>query len=469
MRKITISLIVFFLIAGMAAKVYAEDVKIGKSSDISREDVISYCGSAIDVSSEVLKNFFDRDYQLLGKFSKTLGAIDILDKLINADNKGAALAAANMASMEFISHVSSAGGGLITAYTAYCKALVLVRDYAFIPALEDGAYATYKKLRFPEALGEEVAPEDVFVNKALEPIVADIKKRLIKEKYADKNVTNWLGILKPEWKKPIDEEARIVCMERLEARYQAEKTVKTVLASEGDIRKAGDKMIGELKEKLTMTVKGSVFDKETKRPIAGAKVKLQGYNIGKITNSAGAFTLEVPYRDVGSKPFKIAVKKEGYKPALSNKSYSFKDTEIKSLTAYLNPSEEKGDCMEIYWKAMREISNQQNTEHNIIEHRCEDEINACEEVKPGLPDPGCRRAAQNKLFEASEPISKAGDRRKKIAEGTLMDCLAAKDIKYEKQKLESKMEEWQYKNTEGEVRRYRHKRPTRRFQYGDGR
>jgi len=422
LRKIYISLFICFLTLTITAKAYPEEKKFSGGPKPSINDIISYCGSSVDVSSEILKAYFGKDYKLLGKFSKGLGALDIIDKISNADDKGAVLAAANMASMEFISEISPVAGGLITFYTAYCKSLVIVRDYLFIPALKEDVYVAYKKHRFLKDVGEEVKPEDVFINLALKPLEASIKDELLKKKYDSKQITDWAGILIPKWGDKLDKEAHMVLMARLEARYNRDRAIEGALASQGSVEGSLEKFTGELKENLTMPIQGKVLDKETKEPVARATVKVKGYNIGKIANSSGFFRLEVPYKVVGSNSFKIAIKKEGYKPAISNKIYSFTKGIPKSLTCYLTPLKEEEDltkeelkeqlkkCGEVYQDARSKAGKLQEGKAKKLE----DEYHAANKTCQGMERGKCisandrkyRKALHEDLYEETQVIFK---------------------------------------------------------------
>lgn len=328
MKKNLVIICIFFVVIAVTTVAYSE---------ISDSEAVSYCNKATGVSSEVLGNFFSTESKLLGEVSDTLGAFEIIDKMKNADDKGAVLSAANFASMKIISKVMPRGASILTALDIYCTSLSIIHDYVWIPNIKEKIYQKYKENRDGEADPEEAL---LGVQRYINPVLADIKEKNIYPKYNMEIITS--EKMRQQYEKRMDAEAIAFMEAMFEERYNKEKLVKAVLASEDAVKKSMDKTLEKLKEKLTMEIQGQIRDRESKSStISGARVWVKDYGIGVFSNKNGVFRLVVPYKKVKDKPFRIAVSKEGYKPALSNKSFSFSDETIKSLDCYLSPLEEK--------------------------------------------------------------------------------------------------------------------------------
>lgn len=328
MRKVCASLFIFFLIISLVRNAFAE---------ISESEAIAYCSKATGISSEIFSSFFASNSKLLGEVSDTLGAFDIIDKLKHADEKSAILSAANFGSMKIIAKFAPKGATVLTVFDVYCTSLGIIHSYVWIPRLEEKIYQKYKENRDGEASPREAL---LCVQRYINPVLADIKEKNIYPRYNTDIISS--EKLRQKINNKMDNEAIAFMEAMFEERYNREKLAEEALASEEGVRKSMDETLDKLKKMVTVTIQGQIRDKESPSlAIKGARVWVKNTKIGTLSDRAGIFLLKVPYKAVGDEPFKIAVKKEGYRPALSNKSFSFKDEAFESLDCYLTPIEEE--------------------------------------------------------------------------------------------------------------------------------
>lgn len=458
-RKFCIVLSVFLFIAVAPMQSYC---------NVSSSDVISYCSHTINVSSEVLKTFFKSDYKIFGKFSDSLGALDVIDKLRKSDNKGAVLSAANFACLKFISKVSSKGAGILTVYHAYCAALVIAHD-RWIPSLEEKIYQRYKNYRNQHE-DPDMAYTQILTD--IHPVLADVKKKYIYPKYKDKPIPDEKTRKKIGDQINKDTDDYMIAM--FEGRYNKEKAVEIALAAEKDIEKSREKFIKELKAKLTMKIEGKVFDRDTKKPVANAKVKIKNYNLSVATYGGGTFTLTIPYKTVKDAGFKISITKKGYKPALSNKIYSFEKGIPKPLTCYLTPLKEEEDlteeelkeqlnkCGEDYWDAHNKICQRKGEKAKELEDEYTAANKNCHGEERGkcisINDRKYRKALHEDLHDETQAMCKKNEKTAEKCRLTIRRKLTILELKeYEEDMLE-RVKAWvEWRKTSGEEEMERRK------------
>ena len=295
MKKVFVSLLLVFFLSFSAS-----------SSAADMKETISYAASVTGVSAELLKALSTSEAKLLGNLGDTLSVISIGQQFYEADDKGAILSILSLAAGKLIDKFCPSTTPFIAGYQFYVASLKVIHDAFWIPTLSDEIYKAYEKQR-----KQRVIPNEVYIHYLLEPIRADLKAKLISEKYDKESITDWSGQIIPKWKEKIDKEANQILTALLEERYQ-KKILPELMAEAKKVAEQREKeLIEELKDRLYVEVSGTVVKKieEGTEVVRAAKICVKGKRHCTYSMGNGYYEMKVPYRLLNGGSFQLVCSK----------------------------------------------------------------------------------------------------------------------------------------------------------------
>ena len=148
---------VFFSFAAlaMATAIFLlshSDTAAAKIDQPSTNDVLNHFSTGTGFTKDALEVFFETDQKGLEQAQRYLLALDVLNKLYNAQDSEAFMALMNEAWNQargqiFKKILSNAAQSVVAAVKLYWDALQLLRKYVLVPELDERVYTAYAELR----------------------------------------------------------------------------------------------------------------------------------------------------------------------------------------------------------------------------------------------------------------------------------------------------------------------------------
>ena len=155
----------------------------GAVKELTPQDIADYSGNAINVSAAAWEKFVKEMPKQLIVAKDSINAIIIHQKLSKGDVPGAIDTLLQYLGGVILSEAEAAGHGpwatVTTLFQAYCAANDIIKDRIFIPGLFDDLYAKYKRMRDSGETHESAWDETLSAAKGTNPLLADIKARVI--------------------------------------------------------------------------------------------------------------------------------------------------------------------------------------------------------------------------------------------------------------------------------------------------
>lgn len=306
--KLTKALIIFILVfsffAASSFAQYAPDSPL-----VTTEEAISWATNTLSVSGKLIKAFSEKEAKitisgvklsLFGAIGLSLDTFSLGKKLAEEENWEAAQFAAWSISKTIIEKLYPTGYNVILAFEIYLDTLKIIHKYAWIPFLTDKMYEQY---RYHRRGGEDAWTAYNMILYFIEPVIADTKERIGKEKY---NLNK--EELTPKFQEKIKKDTDEFLIAVLERRYQ--KEIGRQYAE--DLKRESEKNLKLCEEKLRdvleMPVRGIVIDAATNKPSAGIEVGVEGKRHHLASRGDGTFYFTVPYKLVEGRLFHLYAK-----------------------------------------------------------------------------------------------------------------------------------------------------------------